>query len=847
VAFDVVATTVRLRVDEWQGATTRVKPRMSMMEGWWYSFRLALRGLARTPAFTVAVVLTLALGLGANATIFTVLDRVLLSPPEHIEDASQVRRISVYGRSPFSGEVIHFTAMSYPDYADLQPVRGFSSVAGYGARTMTLGQGESSERVSAEWATGSYFTLLGVKPLLGRFYSESEDRVGAAEPAVVLGWSYWQRRFGGDRSVLGRRLNIGRGTYTVSGVAPRGFTGVDLAPVDVWLPLHTTGGLEQGAGWEGARRWFWFGAVVRMDRSVPEPATLAEATARYQAGRAEIPNQDRDARVVASTLIQGRGPYASDEAQVTRLLGLVAMLVLLIACANVANLFLARGLQRRRELAVQTALGAGRGRLVQHVVAEAAWLAVAGAALALVVANVVRPALFRILLPEYALAEVHAGRVALFTALLAALTVVLGGLIPALRASRVDPFQALRTARSSPPSSRLRGALLAAQAALSVILLVGAGLFLRSLREANRMELGTDLDAVVLNLELNDGSRSGAGVSRAAFAVLERVRNHPGVASATITTLAPFAGQWGVKVDLPGPDSIPSGFNGPFFYTADRDYFVTLGIRARRGRVFTAADEHPSAQPVVVVNQTMARTVWKSEEAALGQCLLVPRDGEASPPCTQVVGIVADVLPSVSARAANQVYYLPPHHPGLSVDGGQTVIVRLDERRGPALPELVRLAREASPEIRYVEAMPLRASIARQLRAWQLGAALLSAFGLLALIVAGSGLYSVLAFDVAQRRFELGVRAAMGATSMRLIRVVVTRVVAVTVAGIALGLLGAAVLTRFAEALLFRVEPLDPLTYVAAVLILGVSAVAAAALPAWRAMRVDPRVAMTAD
>jgi len=848
VAVDVVATSVRVRMDGWrEGGRRRENGRTNLLNGMGFSLRLALRGLARAPLFTAAVVFTLAVGLGANATIFTVLDRVLLSPPEQVTEAKQVRRISVYGKSPFSGEVTHQRALSYPDYTDLLGVRGFAGAAGYSPLTMTMGQGAESERVAAEWATSSYFPVLGVTPAVGRFYTESEDRPSVAEPVAVLGWSYWQRRFNGDRSISGRRLNIGKGTYTVIGVAPRGFTGIDLAPVDVWLPLHTAAGMQQGSGWEGARRWHWLSAVVRLDGTVAESAALAEATARHQAGRADVPNQDRNARVVASSVIEGRGPYASGEAQVTRLVVLVALLVLLIACANVANLLLARGLQRRRELAVQSALGTGGVRLVQQVLVEAAMLALAGGGLALALAGAVRPVLFRILLPEYALPDVHALRIVGFTMVLAVLTVGGAGLVPALRASRVDPFEALRTARSTPRPGRVRGVLLAAQAALSVVLLVGAGLFLRSLREANRAELGVRLDPVVLDIELNDGSRSGAGVSRSAFAVLERVRTLPGVASATITTMAPFSGHWGIRVEIPGPDSIPPSFNGPFFYTADRDYFRTLGIGVLRGRAFDAADEHPGAQPVAIVNRTMARAVWKSEEAALGECLLIPRDGEAVPPCTQVVGVVADVLSRVSATEPNLLYYLPPRHPGLSVEGGQTVIVRLEDGGGLGVRDLVTAARAASPEVRFLDARPLAAIVAPQLRAWHMAAALLSAFGLLALVVAGSGLYSVLAFDVAQRRFELGVRAAMGATSPRLIGAVVTRVLGVTAAGITVGLLSAGVLARLVRTLLFRVEPTDLMTYAFAVVVLCVCAAAAAAVPAWRATRVDPRVAMSAD
>jgi predicted permease len=813
-----------------------------MRETWRFDARLALRGLMRAPGFTLAVVLTLALGLGANATIFTVLDRVLLSPPEHVVNADEVRRINVHGRSPFTGDVSYSGALSYPDYADLQGVHGFAGVAGYGARSLTLGQGEESERVSVEWSTASYFPLLGVKAASGRFYTEEEDRVGAAEPLVVLSWRFWERRFGRDRSVLGRRLAIGKGTYTVIGVAPRGFTGVDLSPVDLWLPLHVAGTIEQGIDWANARQWYWLSAIVRMDPDVAEGTTLAQATTRYQTGRAAVRNQDRNAKVVATPLIAARGPNVSGQAQVTQLLGLVSLLVLLIACANVANLFLARGLQRRRSLAVQSALGVSRGRLVMHVLAEAILLSTAAGILAVVLAQGVHPALFRILLPEYSVPEVTALRVAVLTAGLALLTVLLAGLVPALRAARVDPFDALRTARSSPRSSWLRSALLATQATLSIILLVGAGLFVRSLREANQLALGLDLDPLVLDIELRDGTRSGPQLGLAAQAVLERLRSQPMVASATLTSLAPFQGVWGAVVDLPGPDSVPDTGNGPFFYAAGPDYFRTLGMRIMRGRGFVEADENPSAQLVAVVNQAMARHLWNSEQEAVGQCLLIQTEAEGTPPCTTVVGVVNDVMSYVTATEPTLYYYVPTRHPVLDLGGRGTVIVRLKAGADQNLAQLTRLARDASPDIRYIGVQPIRSSIHRQLRAWQMGAVLLSVFGILALIVAGSGLYSVLSFDVTQRRFELGLRAALGATPRRLIRAVTARALAVTFTGVGFGLLGAIALGRLVESLLFRVQPVDPLTYTAAILVLGLCAVIAAALPAWRATRVDLRI-----
>jgi hypothetical protein len=360
--------------------------------------------------------------------------------------------------------------------------------------------------VATEWATASYFLLLGVQPVLGRFYDETEDRIDAPLPVVVLGFGFWQRQFGGDAGVLGRRLNIGKGTYTVIGVAPRGFTGVDLAPVDAWLPMHAAAGIEQGKEWVSARSWYWFAAVVRLDPTVPSETALAEATTRYRGGRAQSPRSDPNARIMTWPLIQARGPNGSGESRVTQLLGMVALLVLLIACANVANLFLARGLQRRRAFAVQSALGVSQRRLVLQLLAEATLLSVTAALLSVGFARLVGPAFFRIMLPGSAPPETGGVRLLLFTAALAAVTVILAGLAPALRAARVDPFEALRTARASARSSWLRSTLLALQAALSVVLLVGAGLFLRSLDRARNVSLGVDLDAIAFALELTDGT-----------------------------------------------------------------------------------------------------------------------------------------------------------------------------------------------------------------------------------------------------------------------------------------------------------------------------------------------------
>ena len=841
VAGDVVITAVRLRLDT---AASHGKGG-NVFDLARYNGRLALRGLVRAPGFTLAVVLTLALGLGANATIFTVLDRLLLSPPEHMRDAELVRRIATHGIGPFSEQPRQMRALTFSDYESLREVRGFAAVAGYSTRSLTLGRGTESERIATEWASASYFPLIGVTPLLGRFYVADEDRIGA-EPAVVLSWGFWQRRFGGDPAVLGQRLDIGKGSYTVVGIAPKGFTGVDLAPIDVWLPLQTVAGVEQGDGWVNADFWYWFGAIVRLDQASPEASTLSDATSRYRASRAHLQSSDANATVVASPVVEARGPDRPREAAVAQLLGLVALMVLLIACANAGNLFLARGVQRRRAFAVQSALGVGRGRLMLQLLGEAALLSAGAGILAILLSQVVTPALFRTLLPQSAPPSANGLRVLWFTFAAAAATIVLAGMVPALRAARVDPFEALRSARASTRSSWFRSSLLALQAALSVVLLIGAGLFLRSLEKANHLALGVDLEPVVLDLELSDGTRFGEKLARVAYPILERLRAHPAVQSATLTSLPPFSGYQGIDVQLPGPDSIIVSSQGPFVFAADRDYFRTLGIPILAGRPLTEADEHPGAQPVAVVDRSMARTFWKGEANALGQCILIGTDHQKAP-CTTVVGIAGEIVDDVRSATTRMRYYVPTRHPGLGFDGGQVVIVRLRDQPKPQIAAIAALARAAAPEIRFIDAFPLSVRIEPQLRAWKLGATLLSAFGILALIVAGSGLYSVLAFDVAQRRFELGLRSALGASPARLVRAIVARVTLVVVLGMGAGILAAVVLAGLAQSMLFGVAFVDPVSYAVAIAILCAGSLVAIALPAWRATRVDPRIAMAVE
>jgi predicted permease len=539
----------------------------------------ASRGLRRSPGVSAAVVLTLALGIGVNATMFGVVDRLLLSPPPHVEDADQVRRLLVRGQLRSSGTISTQSYLSYADYSDWTEARTLASVATYATEELTLGRGAEARRVSATLATGSFFSLLGTRPELGRFFGEADDQPGAPG-LVVLSHSFWQRMFGGTDAALGRTLDIGQGSYTVVGVAPPGFTGVDLQPVDVWLPMHALS-IERGDdSWKYRRSWYWLQTIVRLEGGAALRTAEAEATLLHRNGRRERIESgrwDANATVVAAPIIQARGPEASEESLVARWLMGVSVIVLIIACANVANLLLARGLRGRKDVAIRLALGISRPRLVAQLLTESVLLAVLGAGVGLLLAGWGAEFVRSYWLPDIAWSESAAGpKVVVFAAVLSVVTGLAAGFVPALQASRPTVTEDLKTSarEGAVRRSRTRVALLVTQGALSVVLLVGAGLFVRSLQRVESIDLGVDAHTILLaRLDLEPRERAEEEVSRIYERALERLRALPAVEHASASTGVPF---WSGSIErlyVPGLDSIASPRPGPWIRCGDAAAF----------------------------------------------------------------------------------------------------------------------------------------------------------------------------------------------------------------------------------------------------------------------------------
>jgi predicted permease len=824
---------------------------------WAREFGFAARALRRAPRFTLLVTVTLALAIGMNAAIFGVADRLLLRGPDHVRHPDELVRLHLTvlppNRSPFQSGILSFRA-----YQALRSVPALSAVAAYNSRgTISMGRGSDAELVTLGRATWSLFPTLGVQPVLGRFYDEDEDDPRGGSSVVVLGYGLWQRAFGGRNDLLGESVVIGSEPHTIVGVAPEGFTGPELEAIDVWIPVSKAGPAVSPQ-WAENWRSEWLSLVGRLAPGISPEQAAEQATAAYRAAYDGTSPVMSGGFFGAAPLRYDRDGREPMEAAVARWLAAVAGIVLVIACANVVNLVLARTLSRRGDLALRVALGAGGRHVLRGLMAEGLLLGLVGTLAGLVVAAVCGAAIRSVLLPDVAWTTAAVdGRTVLVASVLALLVGVAVGMGAAHVSRGTGVGSLLHATRrdGGRRTGRLRAMLTVTQAALAVVLLAAAGLFVRSLWNVSTKDIGMDAKGTlvisfrrpsVANLSEQARQRELVRRNDHFLRALERLRKLPGVQHAAVSKGLPF--RWGfiqpLRVD--GWDSIPilPGTTRPSISAVTDHYFATLAMPLVRGRPFSAADRAGS-EPVSIVNASMAQTLWPGQDP-IGECLYIGEPDE-TPPCARVVGVSADAWRWRLQGEAGLAYYVPfGQEPGM-LGPGTFLLARLDERAAAPLPSIRRVLSASDASISYVDIHTRQDAIDPQMRSWRLGAAMFGAMGVLALLMATFGLYSVISFFVAERTPELGVRIALGARTRNVLSIVLRGSVGAAAAGVAIGLTLTLVAGRWVEPMLFEVSPNDPAVLAGVTVAMLTVATLAGLPPAVRATRIDPMRSLQAE
>jgi predicted permease len=812
--------------------------------GIWGDLRFGARMLRRAPGFTVTAALTIALGIGANTTIFSLMNVLLLRP---LPGTVRSDELVLLGRTQ---EGQGFDTFSYPDYLDYRAAaRSLSAVAASFVAPAHLSTGGASERVRAELVSGNYFTALGTRASAGRLLTMSDDGAPGANRVVVLSHATWQRRFGADPNVIGKSVRVSGAPLTVVGVAEPGFNGVrTVGIVDLFVPISMGDGLlpefDQMLTRRGA---VWLDLFGRLAPN----ATVATAQAELRSIAADLTerypdtNRGRGVRVSA-----GLGFDPESRAQVRQflsmLLGVVA-LVLLIACANVANLLLARGSVRARELAVRASLGASRSRLVRQLLAEGFVLALLGGAAGFVLG--VWSVRLVLRLPVFAnsygaVTPSVDPRVLAFTIGAMVASGVLFALPPAFRTSRVDLVTALKLGMpgSGDGRSRLRTGLVALQLALSLVLLVGAGLFVRTLQALYAIDPGFETRHVLVatvdaGLEGYDEPRG-----RRLFEELEeRVRSVPGVQHAAMGYMLPLGGGgWDTRIFVAESPATPDdpGLKADV-NAVSPSYFETLGMSLIAGRGFMSADREGSPG-VAVVNDVIATTLWPGRDP-IGQRFRIGRTDEV----LEVVGLVRRARYRSLVEAPRPFFYRPfaqVYRPSMTLH-----VRTASDDPYTVLPSVRRALDELDRDLPLSRVRTLAERVDGSLGSQRTAAALVGAYGFLALLLAAIGLYGSMSYAVSRRTREMGVRMALGARASEVLWHVLAQALRVALAGTVIGLVAAVPATRILRAQLYGVSAIDPATLAAVTLILAVVSLAAAYLPARRATNVDPVVALRSE
>ena len=813
--------------------------------------RYGLRTLARSPGFTLVAILSLALGIGANTAIFTLADAVFLNPlpvenPSRVLELFTVDHATVTTAANFTR-----TPMSFKNYEDFRDQSdSFSGLAAFAGAGVTLTGHGNPKPQPAMLVTANYFDVLGVKASLGRTFLPGEDQRPGGNPVAVLSHALWTREFGADPSILGKSIALNLTPYTVIGVAPPNFKGTFTLgnPSLVWIPMsmHAQVLPAQIEGLLQSRRFRLVSVFGRLKPGVSAQQAVAPLKTIASRLEQEYP-RDNNGRSVEITSLQqaALGGLPRDQLLIaSAALSAVAGLVLLIASVNLANLLMARSSKRAREMGIRTALGAGRGRLVKQLFTESLLLSIAGGLGGLLIGSIGNQLLWSFrpaFLEQNSLGLNLDMRAFAFTAAITLVTGILFGLMPAVRASTPDLCTTLkaggRGGTEAWSKSPLRSALVVGEVTLCLVALIGAGLFIRSMQAVQRTDPG--FESKNLFTFAFDVTPRHYSMDRARLffrSVLSRTLETAGVKNAALASDPPLGGGLLLTTFAEGQESTPDHqgtltlVNG-----VSPSYFDTEGVPVLKGRVFTEFDRADSLR-VAVVNEAMQRHFWPGESAIGKRIRFVNEEV-----LREVVGVVRNTAVLAIGEEPQPVIYLP-------LDQFFTPQVTLYVRTlsAPAAVLGSVLGRVQSLDNNLVLANPLTIgeTLAEGLWAPRMGAALFGMFGLLGMLLASIGIYGVMAYLVAQRTNEIGIRMALGARPGDVLRLIVGHGMRLVLAGIALGIVTALVLTRLMRTLLFAVSPADPLTYAAVALLLAAVAFVAGWLPALRAARIDPVIAL---
>lgn len=798
---------------------------------WSMDLRHALRALARTPGVTLTVVVLLALGIGANAAMLSMLDRLLLRAPEHIADPRNVVRIAITAHREGQPDRSR-TLASYIDVVEYARGVPALTVAGY-ALPRPVKFADGSETLQRSWIAGDYFAVLGARPVAGRTLVP-DDANGL--PVVVISDRFWKRQYGGARTALGAPLRMDSVTYTVVGIMPPGFSGAEVNAADVWSFMdHAVSGFPS---WRTTRNTGWLEIIGRLRSAADRPAAIAQIEAVRQAYRATLPRNTFTESADLYSIVPGRhSTFDGAGVRLAIAVGVVSLLLLLLAVANVTNLLLARAATRSREYAVRAALGAGRSRLVRLVVVESMLLAGAGGLAAGLVGLWTGRALRALILPGWQWAGAPIGPLPALCAAAAALGIgVATGLIPGMMAARESALGVLRTGvqKGRGVKGRMRSALVALQVAVSLLLVAATGLFVRSLTRALHEDHGITVRGMLV-AEVPFSGSPEANMAALEVIVAE-VRRVPGVVDATVMSMAPMRGIAFNTLKVDGRDS--SLF--AMYYRIAPDFTTRAGMRLTSGRSFTAADL-PGAEHVALADSVMAARFWPGE-SALGKCLYVERV-EAG--CTRIVGVVAHLRANGLREEPMAQYYVPlAQEP---VRGSAAVLIWANGQAGTLLEPVWRAIGRHSTDYPRGAVRDFGVMLAPQVQPYRVGAILLSVAAALALALSSIGTFAVMAFSVRQRTHEFGIRRALGAQAGHVVRLVLGEGVGVAGVGVVIGLAVAWWAARFAAPLLYSTPARDPLILGIASASLLLAAMAAALGAARIALRADPRQALQAD